>query len=219
MGAGGSAISNTEVINYNDFVVDQSVRNRITQDCIVGLEAENVLRITGSKIRKLTTDQSNIIKNLCILQTMIRDTRDAAASQELMTKIAKEIEAKGGLPGTGGYSESISKLYNRLAVSVDQSTINDISKNCIMDQRSSNVMEIFDSDIEGADLVQVNKTFSQCLQNYGEVREIGADLLNRASTELDESVRSSGLNFNLFASIFIPILIIGYIALRFFRII
>ena len=217
MGA-ASSISNTEVINYNDFVVDQSVRNKITQDCIVRTIAENILRISNSKVANLTTTQSNILKNLCILQAMIKETRDSKASQELMTKIVKEIEAKGGLPGTGGYSESITKLYNRMSVNLDQSTINEISKNCIMQQDYKNVMEIMGSDVSGATLTQINQNFVDCLQNYGEVRDLGADILNKASTELQESVKSSAADIGVsLASTLIPLIILVAI-LRFLKI-
>jgi hypothetical protein len=218
MGA-ATSISNTEVINYNDFVIDQSIRNKITQDCIVRTVAENILRITDSKVANLTSTQSNILKNLCILQAMIKETRDSRASQDLMTKIVKDIEAKGGLPGTGGYSESISKLYNRMNANLDQSTVNEISKNCIMQQDSKNLIEIMASDVTGATLTQVNQNFIDCLQNYGEVRELGADILNRASTELEESVRSSAIDIGLSAvSVLIPLIILVAI-LRFFGII
>lgn len=218
MGA-ATSISNTEVINYNDFVIDQSIRNKITQDCIVRAVSENILRITDSKVSNLTTTQSNIVKNLCILQAMIRETRDAKASQDLMTKIVKEIEAKGGLPGTGGYSESISKLYNRMSANLDQSTVNEISKNCIIQQDSKNLMEIMGSDVSGATLTQVNQTFVDCLQNYGEVRELGSDILNKASSELQESVKSTGTDLAASAvSVIFPVIIL-FAILRFFRII
>jgi hypothetical protein len=115
-------------------------------------------------------------------------------NNNLMTKLVEKIEARGGLPGTGGKSESISKLYNKLKANTDQSTVNNMTKDCIMKQNQRNVVQIFGSDVSDSNFAQVNKAFIDCMQTYDEVKAIDSDISNAAKQELDKSVTSSAMD-------------------------
>lgn len=205
---------NTEIINENEYNIDQSTKNNISSNCMNNTNQQNILQIVGSKVRNLRTDQSNVSKNLCKLQTMISDTKSSGLQNDVLNKLAQQIEAKGGLPGTGGKSESISKIYNKLKAKIDQTTINNITKDCVMNQDQRNVIQIFGSDVSDSSLSQVNNAFVECIQNYEEVKQIDSGLANTAKTELDQSVKSSGMDFSSLASLavsglpfFVPIII------------
>lgn len=192
---GGSSSSYTEIMNQNQFNIDQSVRNRIDSDCILNTKQNNMLQIVGSKVENLKVEQMNEVKTLCILQTVLEYEKDAKVTNDILSTISKQLEAKGGLPGTAGKAESVTKVYNKMNLNLDQSQVNDITKNCIMNVKQDNVIQIFGSNVKNADLNQVNKGFIECLQNHSETTGMTADAANKAKTELDESVKSSGLDF------------------------
>jgi hypothetical protein len=200
---------NTSIINDNEFGVDMSVHNEIQSSCMNTAEQENILQIVGSRVKNLNTNQSNIGKNVCILQTMIKDTRNAQVSNDILTKLSQEIEAKGGLPGTGGTAESITNVYNKMKANVDQSTVNRITKDCIMKLDQKNIIQIFGSDVSDAHLTQANENFAECLQTFDEVKNISGDLSNTAKQELQQSVKSSGMDiFASFGASTLPIILI-----------
>lgn len=183
--------SSTEMINNQNFNIDQSVRNRIDSDCISNTKQNNVLQIIGSKVEDLTTDQVNEVKSLCILQTVLEYEKDSSVKNDVLTAISKELEAKGGLPGMGGKSESTTKIYNKMSMNIDQSQINDITKNCIMNTKQENIIQIFGSSVKGSNFNQVNKAFVECLQNHSEKTGMTIDTANKAKSELDESLTST----------------------------
>lgn len=193
MGQSSSRV-NTEIINANDFNVDQSVMNDIQSNCTSSQKQTNVLQIVGSRVRNLRTDQSNIARNLCVLQTMVNDTRDTNLTNNVLNKLAQQIEAKGGLPGTGGTSESVSKMYNTMRANLNQSTVNRVTKDCILKQDQNNVIQIFGSDVSDSNLAQVNHAFVDCVQAYDDVRNVTGDLTSKAKNELDQSLKSSSMD-------------------------
>lgn len=193
---------NTEIINENEFNIDQSTRNNINSSCMNAPTQSNIQQIVGSKVKNLRTDQSNVSKNLCKLQTMLNDTKGTTLQNDILNKLAQQIEAKGGLPGTGGKAESITKMYNKMRENLDQSTINNITKDCIMKQDQRNVIQIFGSDVSDSSLSQVNSSFAECLQEYDDVKKLDSNLANTAKAELDQSVKSSAMDpFASFASL------------------
>lgn len=191
---GAEASSYTELVNQNQFNIDQSVRNRIESDCISNTKQNNLLQIVGSKVENLKTEQVNEVKSLCILQTVLEYEKDAKVTNDILSTVSKQLEAKGSLPGTAGKSNSTTKVYNQMSMNLDQSQINDLTKNCIMNIKQDNVIQIFGSNVKNADLTQVNKGFIECLQNHSETTGMSADVANKAKTELDESIKASGLD-------------------------
>jgi hypothetical protein len=153
-----------------------------------------LLQIVGSKVENLKTNQLNQVKNLCILQTILSEEKNAEVTNALMATVTKQLEAKGGLPGTAGESNSVTKVYNKMKLDLDQSTVNDITKNCIMNIKQDNVIQIFGSNVKNADLGQINKGFVECLQGFEGQTGMTADLANQAETEVDESLKASGMD-------------------------
>jgi hypothetical protein len=191
---GASVSSYTDIRNQNQFNIDQSVINRIDSDCISNTKQNNLLQIVGSKVENLKAEQLNEVKSLCILQTVLEYEKDAKVTNDILSTISKQLEAKGGLPGTAGKAESTTKVYNQMNMNLDQSQVNDLTKNCIMNIKQDNVIQIFGSNVKNADLTQVNKGFIECLQNHSETTGMSAEIANKAKTELDESVKASGLD-------------------------
>lgn len=188
------SIVNTQIVNANEYNVDQSTQNKIQSNCMSNTVQSNILQIVGSNVKNLRTDQSNIAKNLCKLQTMINESKTSGTQNDVLNKLAQEIESKGGLPGTGGTSRSVTQVYNRMKANVNQSTINNITKDCILNQDQRNVIQIFGSDVADANITQVNNRFVECLQGYEDVKQIDSNIANKAKAELDQSVRSSAVD-------------------------
>lgn len=129
---------------------------------------------------------------------MINGTQDAQAQTELMNQISKQLESKAALLGGSSKSSSYTKVVNDMNTNIDQSTRNNILKDCIMKQDQDNVLQIFGSDISDANLSQVNEAFVECLQSYDEVRKATGAASGKAGTK--EDVKAKSESESLFAS-------------------
>jgi hypothetical protein len=115
------------------------------------------------------------------MQQAIKQTQDSTAQNEILSKLSQAAEAssKGGfLSGPGSSSsENISKVYNQMNTKLSQTQINNITAKCILDQNTSNVVQIFGSDVQNTTIDQLNENYLEC------VNGINADMTNKAATE------------------------------------
>jgi hypothetical protein len=198
----------TELINANQFNIDQSVRNRIASDCISNTKQNNMLQIVGSKVENLKVEQTNQVKNLCVLQTILENEKDTNTVNDVLSVVIKQLEEKGGLPGTAGKSNTTTKVYDQMRMNLDQSQINDITKNCIMNIKQDNVIQIFGSNVKNSDLTQINKGYVECLQNHPEITGMLDDSADAAKKELDDSMKIPGID-PTYAIIIVAIILIS----------
>jgi hypothetical protein len=189
-----TSVSETRVNNTTDLNLDQSTRNNINETCNASSIQENVFQAVGSRIRNLTTNQSNIVKNICELRTAVDSTKDASAQSELMTKISEKLKTEGGIPLSGVESKSISVIQNTMQLHLDQSTINNINKDCILAQSQKNIIQFVASDVDGANLNQSNDRFAQCILDHSETSKLGADVKTQLKADKETEATTSGFN-------------------------
>lgn len=205
--------STVEVINDNEFNIDQSTRENIKSDCMGTQSQSNVTQIIGSRVKNLTANQNNIAKNLCIMQTMINSTKDAGMQAQVMNKIMEKLEAQGG--PLGGKTDSNTKIHNRLRANFDQSTVRNISKDCIMKQDQRNVIQLMGSDVEDSNVQQVNDAYAECMQNYGTTDASKGEGSSKSGTDIDKDLKSTGMDLfgslASFGSFLIPVIICSLI--------
>lgn len=178
-----------------DLDIDQSLRNKIDQECSQLTSQSNLAQIVGSNVKNLTINQDNVAKNLCRMQTAIESARDAKQEQDILNQISQAAETEGGFPGTGGDAENITDIYNHLKSTVDQSEINELTKKCIMEIDQKNVVQIFGSNVQDSTINQVNDGFNECIQSDEIVAESGWEGRQQDQLEVDQQATSSAMTF------------------------
>lgn len=194
MGQGSSTITETRLNNTTDLNVDQSIRNQINQQCSTSSIQNNLIQLVGSNVRNLQTNQENAITNLCQLQTAINLTKDSETQNDLLNTLSSKLSTEGGLALSGIENKDISDIQNIMRGNLDQSTVNMINKQCLMDQKQSNIIQIFGSDIQGANIDQINNNFVECLMQNEEVTKLTADFKVKSATEKQTESDTKGFN-------------------------
>jgi hypothetical protein len=173
--------SESTTFNISNIGLDQQTVNNISQICDINNKSSNLVQIVGSTVNNLNVNQKNAVKALCQMQQAIKQTQDSTAQNEILSKLSQAAEAssKGGfLSGPGSSSsENISKVYNQMNTKLSQTQINNITAKCILDQNTSNVVQIFGSDVQNTTIDQLNENYLEC------VNGINADMTNKAATE------------------------------------
>jgi hypothetical protein len=190
---GASSTSEIKKQTHLEFMLDQSVFNDIRNSCAQSSNSTNVMKISGSNVVGSNIEQKNIMQSLCILKTALKDSRSSKGSTTYAEKLSQDLKAEGGLPGTNGSSQAIMDLYTKMSTKVDQSTINKITSDCILDQKASNVLEIENSGIFDSGVSQLNQGFADCLMKNDIVNNIDSDFQQNYESELKTKAYSSGI--------------------------
>jgi len=195
MGAANSKITHeSTTLNETDLDLDISTFNEIQQSCTSISNQRNVLNIIGSKVKNLSTNQTNISKNFCLLTSALSDAKDTGVETNILNKIRTAAEAKGGFPGMGADSDTLIKTMNVLKVKLDASTINKIVKDCILSQNQSNVINIIASSVDDTDISQLNNAIAECIQKHESVTSAITDIKEKVETDTSSTAKVEGGN-------------------------
>ena len=151
------SVSNVEVINSTDLGISNETYNNVSNQCNSTTNQKNVLNILGSTVTKLTTDQKNIAKNICVLKTAIENVSKAEEKASMMNtlqsalnasaKNAQESESKASATAAIGFAplafskgQSEAYLTSKNKTNVDQTSNQKVSNflKMDMDQRTIN---------------------------------------------------------------------------------
>lgn len=177
--------------NTTDIGLDQQTINNISQTCDIENKNSNLVQIVGSTVNNLNVNQKNAVKTLCQMQQAILQTQDSKAQTEVLNKLSQAAEAssKGGfLSGPGSSSaENISKTYNDMRTKMSQTQINNVTSKCILDQSTSNIVQIFGSDVQNSSIDQLNDSFAECVNavNTQMTSTAGADI--KTTTDVQQT--------------------------------
>lgn len=186
MGAGGSKnVTDLTTIVMNRTDINNSVKNNIQQNCVSTQDATNVANIIGSKVRKLSTNQQNSIRNLCVLQTMLDSSVDTQTQTALLDKIRENLKSQGGILGGNSENISVSKSISKNESFIDNSKFNQVTKDCILNISAKNIINIIGSDVQDSNIDQVNQTFLQCMSQHSDTTKISASDIKQASKDVD----------------------------------
>jgi hypothetical protein len=191
MGAPQKATTRNESTTFNvsNIGLDQQTVNNISQICDIENKSSNLVQIVGSTVNNLDIKQKNAVKALCQMQQAIKQTQDSTAQNEILSKLSQAAKASsegGFMSGSGSSSaDNISKVYNQMNTKLSQTQINNITAKCILDQNTSNVVQIFGSDVQNTKVDQLNENYLEC------VNGINAEMLNKAQTENKATTETS----------------------------
>lgn len=205
MGASQTKVSkNIEELNATSIGLSQEDFNRVKNQCESSQTQQNVLNIIGSTVTKLKTNQTNIAKNMCVLQTAISTVKDADAQNKLLSKLQDSV-SQNAVAGIGYASTDEStniKKTNLFKTDVSQKTINDTITGCIMNQDQSNVMNIIGSAVTDSDLNQVNNLVMECISNSGVIGSSGTSAKSDTTTETKSESKAEAKGMNPLADLF-----------------
>jgi hypothetical protein len=199
MGASSStSVSNVKELNATSIGMSQKTFNEIQNTCNSNTAQHNVLNIIGSTITKLTTNQKNVGKNICVLQTALNTAQDSSAQAAMMASIknALETSASAGIGIGIANSNQNTDITNKFDANISNETINKAITGCVNNLDQSNVINIIGSNVTGSDLTQTNDSFMSCLSDNGAktTQSAGAAGTSSGAADVSGTTTSKGLD-------------------------
>jgi hypothetical protein len=189
---------NVKELNQTDININQETFNKVKNTCEQSTSQKNVLNIVGSKVKKLTTDQKNIAKNACILETALEMTQGTQANNELMTAIKAKLEQQStaGIGLAKAESNVSIDKQSKFKFNADQKTVNEVISGCITSVDQENVINIIGSDVEDSSFNQVSEDFKECLSKSGVASEqtAKADSKVKSTSDTETTQVAKGMN-------------------------
>jgi len=175
----------SDIFNKNDYNLDQTTINNISQQCDMTNKSSNLVQIMGSTVSNLDVSQQNTLKSICEMQNALKSTKDASVVDTMLTKLSQKAkssaDAGGFLGGIGNQSDATaintSNVYNEMTANLSQQDINNITKTCIMQLDTSNIVQIVGSTVNNSVIKQANDSFLQCVNSNAQ------DTLQQAGVE------------------------------------
>jgi hypothetical protein len=179
------------VVN-NSTELDNSIKNKINQDCNMTTLQSNVINIVGSTVKKLSATQNNSIQSMCVMQSILKSDTSTEVVNKLLDKIKSNVETSGALLGSPAVNNTISKSFTENRSKIDNSKFNEVSKNCILDTSQTNLLNIIGSNVEDTETDQANAAFLECLASHSDDTMITNDMLNDTVNEKDNASKAQG---------------------------
>ena len=188
--------SSSETIDITDTVtnIDNSIKNKVDQNCNSTQSANNVINIINTKMKDSSLSQQNTVKNLCVLQSALDSSISNNIQQKVLDTIKENLEAKGSVLGSPASTNSVSQRLIKSKTDIDNSKFNEVAKNCILNIQAENIANIIGSDIEHSGFNQVNDSFLQCLSEHSDITKITTDDIKETELGKDTVDKSSGGN-------------------------
>jgi hypothetical protein len=199
MGASSSKSSmKVEELNESNLAVDNSTYNDIKNTCESSQKQSNVLNIIGSDVTKLNTQQTNLLKNMCMLKTAIEKNIENNTESKIASLLKAQVEANA-VAGIGvGISETSTdiKKTNIVNTAIDNKTINRAMLGCLNEQDQSNVINIVGSRVTDSTLTQANDAIIECVSNYGAKDIIQNRAVNDTTSQTDAKAKATAEGMN-----------------------
>lgn len=195
MGQGATTAKNSsETIDNKSIGIDQSRFTTLNQSCISLTKQNNKVNIVGSRVKNLTVEQRNAAQTLCILQSIMKENKNSDIQEQVLKTVLQEAETKGGII-PGGNSENISKMTKNMTLNLDQSVVENITKDCILEQEQSNVINIIGSDVQDSVINQINESMAECMSSHESTGEYSSGLKSILQQDDSQKAKSTGSNF------------------------
>jgi hypothetical protein len=179
-------------ITNNDTNINNSIKNLINQNCNTDTLQSNTINIIGSNVKKLSATQKNSIESMCILQTVLKSNVSSSVIDNLLNKLKNNVETSGALLGSPASNDTIVKKLTSNKSTVDNSKFNQVSKNCILGAKQSNLLNIIGSNVEDTTTDQANTAFLKCLSQHSDDTGITASDLSDTKNETDNTTKTQG---------------------------
>ena len=179
-------------ITNNDTTINNSIKNIINQSCNMDTVQSNVMNIIGSTVKKLNATQKNSIEGMCIMQSVLDSSVSASVQQNLLDKIKSNVETNGALLGSPASNNTVIKSVTTNKNDIDNSKFNEVTKNCILNTKQSNLLNIIGSNVEDSNIDQANAAFMKCLSKHSDTTKITASALADTKYDTDNTAKTSG---------------------------
>jgi hypothetical protein len=179
-------------ITRNNVEINNSIKNKINQDCNQTTLQSNTINIIGSNVKKLSATQKNSLQSMCIMQSILKSTTNADVVNNLMSKIKENLKSEGSVLGSPSSNKTVIKKLQENSTKVDNSKFNEISKQCILNTTQKNLLNIIGSTIEDTTTDQANEAFLKCLSQHSDDTGIDASVLSDTKNDTDITSSASG---------------------------
>jgi len=199
MGASSSkSTMSVQELNESNLAVDNSTFNDIKNTCESSQKQSNVLNIIGSDVTKLNTQQTNLLKNMCMLKTAIEKNIESNNESKIASLLKAQVEANA-VAGIGvGISETSTNIdkKNIVNTNIDNKTINRAMMGCLNEQDQSNVINIVGSRVTDSTLTQANDAIIECVSNYGAKDIIQQRAVSDTTSQTDAKAKATAEGMN-----------------------
>ena len=206
---GASASKNkvsVKELNETNLAVSSETFNKIENTCTSKQDQSNVLNIIGSDVTKLSTDQRNLAKNMCLLKAAIQVNKEQNTDAKIASLLKTQLEANAvaGIGVAISDNDTNIEKTNRINTSISDRQVNEIVMGCLNSQKQENVINIVGSRVTDSSLSQANEAIIECVSEAGAVTKTEQKGSGDTSSKTDSSsaATSKGLDpFALFASL------------------
>lgn len=179
-------------ITNNDTTINNSIKNEIQQNCNMDTIQSNTINIVGSTVGKLSATQKNSIQGLCIMQSLLDSNVSTDVQNKLLDKIKNNVETEGSMLGSPASNQTVAKNVTTNKTNIDNSKFNQISKNCIINTKQSNLLNIIGSNVQDSNFDQANDAFMKCLSSHSDTTKVTAAQLADTSNATDNTTKAAG---------------------------
>ncbi|NBP15815.1 hypothetical protein EBU95_15735 [bacterium] len=206
----GASVSKNKVsvkeLNETNLAVTSETFNRITNTCTSSQNQSNVLNIIGSDVTKLSTDQKNLAKNMCLLKAAIQVNKEQNTDAKIASLLKTQLEANAvaGIGVAVTDNDTNIEKTNRININMTDRQVNDIVMGCLNSQKQENVINIVGSRVTDSSLSQANEAIIECVSEAGAVTKTEQKGSGDTSSKTDSAsaATSKGLDpAALFASL------------------
>jgi hypothetical protein len=179
-------------ITSNNTEIDNSIRNKINQDCNVAMSQSNTINIIGSKVKKLTASQDNAIKSMCVMRSILKNNISTDVTNKLLDEIKNNVSTTGALAGAPAANKTIVQNFTDNSTKINNSKFNDITKRCILGLTQANMLNIVGSEVEDSTIDQTNKAFLECLSEHSDDTLVTVASLSDTQKKDENTTKTQG---------------------------
>jgi hypothetical protein len=159
-------VSQIDYINLFIDEIDENIKQLIQENCISATSSSNMEASPDSNIENISTEQQNILTNLCILQTILQNTTNEEKVTSIITKLIDEMDSGGkNFLGTSTETNAIVDAYNKFKNDMDANTLSGLVKDCILSQDQENIRSIMANSVEDTSFTQLSNNIAECIKN------------------------------------------------------
>lgn len=184
-------------ITNNSIFNDNSIRQNIEQSCVNTTSTDNTLNIIGSKIKGLNTNQQNLVRNICALQSSFSNNVSEESQNKMAATIAQYAESKGGLLGASPSTDTYTILDTDNSKYINNSQVLNSVKKCINDISLNNTINIISSNVEDSNLNQTSDSFMECLASNEATIEIASKSSNDILRDIETGISAKGGDYEI----------------------
>jgi hypothetical protein len=183
------------VFTHTDLGVDQITFNNISNSCNMTGTANNLIEIIGSDNVKLDAKQTNELQQMCKLNTVLTQHKDAKSAIDLFSKLSGDAEGKGGFPLAGANSSVNQDIRHQMSSKLKQEDHAAILQKCTQTSGTDNIIKIIASRNIDATINQANKAMNECILDAANQNNITASAAAKTADEAQGKSKASGMTF------------------------